>query len=247
LKGSLHQPLKFDLYEKTKTLLSPPKSSLTLAGVFFHFIGRIQSVASFTFNPIFHHIFFFTQLLVFATVSTNNNIVTKWFIKVAVNNSCRMKLKMEQKESEITELFEQVVTLRKLPILHIFSRTVRETSLSEEQVLALVKIIMEPKGAFVSTVAEKMYIDTPKASRLVDSLVEAGLVERIYEKLTDRRKIQLKATKKGTDLLEKMKDESLQTAKELFENLREIITPLTDNLKTFNKAILSRMESIKNK
>ena len=92
-----------------------------------------------------------------------------------------------------------------------------------------------------------MYIDKPKASRIIDSLVEEGLVERVYEKLSDRRKIQLKATKKGTDLLEKMKDESLQTAKEVFENLREIITPLTDNLKTFNEAILSRMESIKDK
>jgi DNA-binding MarR family transcriptional regulator len=118
-------------------------------------------------------------------------------------------------------------------------------NLSEDQVMALIKIIISPEGAFVSTVAEKMYIDKPKASRIVDSLVEAGLVERIYEKLSDRRKIQLKATKKGTDLIDKMKDESIQTAKEVLENLGETTKPLTDNLKTFNEAILSKMESIK--
>lgn len=154
---------------------------------------------------------------------------------------------MKLNDNELTELFEQVVTLRKLPILHIFSRTVRETNLSEEQVMALIKIIMAPEGAFVSTVAEKMYIDTPKASRLVDSLVEAGLVERIYEKVSDRRKIQLMATKKGMDLIDKMKEESIQTAKEVLKDLGETTKQLTDNLKTFNEAILSRMESLKDR
>jgi DNA-binding MarR family transcriptional regulator len=56
--------------------------------------------------------------------------------------------------------------------------------------------MLAPDGAFVSTVAEEMYIDKPRASRLVDSLVEAGLAKRNYEKLTDRRKIQLEAQKR---------------------------------------------------
>jgi DNA-binding MarR family transcriptional regulator len=154
---------------------------------------------------------------------------------------------MKLDDNELTEFFEQVVTLRKLPIVHVFSRTVREMNLSEGQVMALIKIIMAPEGTFVSTVAEKMYIDTPKASRLVDSIVEAGLVERVYEKLSDRRKIQLKVTKKGTELMEKIKDESIQTAKEVFEDLDENTKELTNSLKTFNKVILSRMESIKDK
>ena len=103
---------------------------------------------------------------------------------------------MEINDNELTEFLEQVVTLRKLPILQIFSRTVRELNLSEGQFMALVKIMLAPKGAFVSTVADQLYIDTPKASCIVDSLVEANLVKRVYAKLSDRRKIQLMPQKK---------------------------------------------------
>jgi DNA-binding MarR family transcriptional regulator len=150
-------------------------------------------------------------------------------------------------DNELSEFLEQIVTVRKVPVMEICSKTVREMKLSEGQVMALIKIIMEPKGAFVSTVAEKMYIDTPKASRLVDSLVEAGLVERVYEKLSDRRKIQLKVTKKGTELMEKITEETIQTVKELFKDLGEKTKELTESLKLFNKAMISRMESLKNK
>jgi DNA-binding MarR family transcriptional regulator len=154
---------------------------------------------------------------------------------------------MKLNDPELSEFLEQVATIRKLPIMQICSKTVREMKLSEGQLMALIKIIMEPKGAFISTVAEKMYIDKPKASRLVNSLVKTDLVKRVYEKLSDRRKIQLKATKKGTDLLEKIIEEIIQTVRELFEDLGETTKQLTDNLKIFNKAILSRMESIKDK
>ena len=63
--------------------------------------------------------------------------------------------------------------------------------------MVLLKIMLAPEGAFVSTVANHLYIDTLKASRIVDSLVEANLVKRVYEKLSDRRKIQLMPTKEG--------------------------------------------------
>ena len=113
--------------------------------------------------------------------------------------------------------------------------------------LALVKIMLAPNGAFVSTVAEEMYIDKPRASRLVDSLVEAGLVERKYEKLSDRRKIQLVTTKKGVDLIKKIGEEITQTVRELLKDQGGNIKQLTDYLKIFNDAILSRMESMKDK
>jgi DNA-binding MarR family transcriptional regulator len=151
---------------------------------------------------------------------------------------------MELEDTELSEFLEQVVTLRKLPVMEICSKTVREMKLNEGQVMALLKIIMAPEGAFVSTVAEKLYIDTPKASRLVDSLVGAGLVERVYEKLADRRKIQLKATKKGMFLMEKITEETVQTVKELFKDLGEKKKDLTESLTVFNKAMLSKMESM---
>ena len=185
----------------------------------------------FTFEHSFHHPIF--QQLFLATISVYN-ITTEWFINVAVYNSCEMKLK----ENELTQFLEQVFTLRKLPIFTICSKTVREQNFSESQLMALIKIAEAPEGTFVSTIAEKMYIDTPKASRIVDSLVKAKLVKRVYDKLSDRRRIQLKATKEGADLLEKIIVESMPVMKELFEELGEKSKELTNNLETLNKLIL---------
>lgn len=154
---------------------------------------------------------------------------------------------MKLNDSELLELLEQVATLRRLPILQICSRTVREMNLSESQFMALVKMVSAPKGAFVSTVADQLYIDTPKASRLVDSLVEANLVKRVYAKLSDRRKIQFMPTKEGIDTIEKIKEESMQTSREIFEDMGENTRELSVNLNTFNKLILSRMNSMKDK
>ena len=52
-------------------------------------------------------------------------------------------------------------------------------------------------------------------------------------------------TKKGTDLTEKIKQEILQTTRELFKDLGEDTKELTNNLKAFNTMMLSKMESIK--
>ncbi|MFQ6124619.1 MAG: MarR family winged helix-turn-helix transcriptional regulator [Candidatus Heimdallarchaeota archaeon] len=150
-------------------------------------------------------------------------------------------------DTELTEFMNQIAIIRKLPVMKIFSKTVRENNWSEEQLMALVKILLAQDGAFVSTVAEEMYIDKPKASRLVESLVEEGLVERMYEKLSDRRKIQLKITKKGMELIKIVSDEIIQTVKEMLKDQGEHIKQLTAYLKDFNNAILSLMESMKNK
>lgn len=152
---------------------------------------------------------------------------------------------MKINNSELTEFFEQLIILRKLPILQIFSRTVRELNLSESQFMALVKIALEPEGAFVSSVANQLLIDRPRASRIVDSLEKANLVQRIYAKLSDRRKIQLMPTNEGTELIIKIREESMQTAREIFEAIGEQPRELNDSLNAFNKVILSRMELLK--
>jgi DNA-binding MarR family transcriptional regulator len=152
---------------------------------------------------------------------------------------------MKKVDDEITELFEQVVTIRKLPILQIFSKSVRESGLSESQIMALVKITMEPEGALVSSVAEKMYIDTPRASRIIDSLVKAGLAKREYGKLGDRRKIQLLPTKKGTDLLKIFVEESMETAREIFADMGEMPKELSANLNVLNTLLLEKMKTLK--
>jgi DNA-binding MarR family transcriptional regulator len=61
----------------------------------------------------------------------------------------------------------------------------------------------------------------------------------MYDKLTDRRKIQLKITKKGIDLIKTISEEITQTVRELLKDQGEHINQLTAYLKDFNNAILS--------
>jgi DNA-binding MarR family transcriptional regulator len=159
----------------------------------------------------------------------------------------KMKQEMELKDTELVDFFDQIAIIRKLPIMNILSKTFREMNLSEEQMMALMKIRLAPDGAFVSTVAKRMYIDKPKASRLVDSLVEVGLAERTYGKLADRRKIQLQVTQKGMDLMQQMADEMVQAAKELLKDRGENMKRLTEYLKDFNNTMVSLMDSMNNK
>jgi len=70
---------------------------------------------------------------------------------------------------------------------------------------------------------------------------------RKYDKLDDRRKIQLKVTKKGMDLIEKLLIEMFLSITALLEDQEETMKLLTENLKVFNEIILSQVESKKKK
>ena len=120
-----------------------------------------------------------------------------------------------------------------------------ELDVSEAQVMALAKIVLAPEEIFVSTIVEQMFMSTPKASRIVDSLVEANLVKRVYDTLNDRRKIQLAPTEEGLATFEKIKKELWQTVGELSEELGEKTRELSDNLDPYNRLLLSRMDSMK--
>ena len=77
--------------------------------------------------------------------------------------------------------------------------------------------------------------------------VEEEPVVRKYDKLDDRRKIQLKVTKKGMDLIEKLLIEMFLSITALLEDQEETMKLLTENLKVFNEIILSQVESKKKK
>ena len=116
-------------------------------------------------------------------------------------------------------------------------------SFDENQVMAFIKVVQTPNETFVSTIAEDMFMSTPKASRLIDSLVQAKLVARVYDSLKDRRKVQLAPTQEGLTTFSKIKNEVVQTVQELFSDT-EHVQVLSENLKTFNERLLIKMKSI---
>jgi DNA-binding MarR family transcriptional regulator len=110
--------------------------------------------------------------------------------------------------------------------------------------MAFIKVVQTPHETFVSTIAEDMFMSVPKASRLIDSLVQANLVTRVYDTLKDRRKIQLAPTQEGLTTFNNIKNEVVQTVRELFGDA-EHARALSENLNIFNERLLVKMKAIK--
>jgi DNA-binding MarR family transcriptional regulator len=109
--------------------------------------------------------------------------------------------------------------------------------------MAFIKIVQTPQDTFVSTIAETMFMSVPKASRLIDSLVRANLVTRAYDAMQDRRKIQLKPTQDGLTTFNKIRNEVIQTVKELLGDT-EHAQGLSEHLDLFNQRLLEKMKLI---
>ena len=86
-----------------------------------------------------------------------------------------------------------------LPLDRVLQVADRETGHGSAQLSALA-VIHYVGASSLTALAEIERISTPTASRLVDGLVGAGLVERIADG-TDRRVVRLAATKKGQDVV----------------------------------------------
>jgi DNA-binding MarR family transcriptional regulator len=150
---------------------------------------------------------------------------------------------MQLNDRELITFLERVFTFRTLPLWAISSKTIRDLNLDESQVMAFIKVVQTPNETFVSTVAETMFMSAPKASRLIDSLVQSQLITRVYDTLKDRRKIQLAPTQEGLTTFNNIRNEVVQTVKELFGDT-EHVQVLSENLDIFNECLLVKMKKL---
>ena len=164
-------------------------------------------------------------------------MITEWFINIAFINIFIMQLN----NRELITFLERVFTFRTLPLWAISSKTIRNMDLDEKQIMAFIKVVQTPNESFVSTIAEDMFMSTPKASRLIDSLVQANLVTRVYDKLKDRRKIQLAPTQEGLTTFNNIRNEVVQTVRELFDDTEQV-QMLSENLNILNERLLAKMK-----
>jgi DNA-binding MarR family transcriptional regulator len=98
-------------------------------------------------------------------------------------------------------------------------RSHRGSDMSVPQFRALLHINRNP-GASLNSLAEHLGLTPPSTSKLVNDLVERGLVDR-EESSSDRRRITMNLTDPGKALLERSYQATQQRLIELFSGLSE--------------------------
>jgi DNA-binding MarR family transcriptional regulator len=97
-----------------------------------------------------------------------------------------------------------------------FTREVAEQDLSFSQLKTLLLLAEHAGTLSVKDVAERLGISLPAASRAVDSLVRRGLAERT-EDPDDRRMKQVRPTRKGDRLTERLVAARIRSFERLLE------------------------------
>jgi DNA-binding MarR family transcriptional regulator len=97
-----------------------------------------------------------------------------------------------------------------------FTREVAEQDLSFSQLKTLLLLAEHAGTLSVKDVAERLGISLPTASRAVDSLVRRGLAERTEDPV-DRRVKQVRTSRKGDRLMERLVAARLSSFERLLE------------------------------
>lgn len=97
-----------------------------------------------------------------------------------------------------------------------FTREVAEQDLTFSQLKTLILLAEHAGTLSVKDVAERLGISLPAASRAVDSLVRRGLAERA-EDPDDRRMKQVRMTRKGDRLMERLVAARIRSFERLLE------------------------------
>src|SRR5687768_5641810 len=97
-----------------------------------------------------------------------------------------------------------------------FTREVAEQDLSFSQLKTLLLVAEHTGTLSVKDVADRLGISLPTASRAVDSLVRRGLVERA-EDPADRRQKQVRTSRKGDRLMERLVAARIRSFEALLE------------------------------
>lgn len=97
----------------------------------------------------------------------------------------------------------------------------RENDISSTQIQTIIFLSgAHKRNKNVSSIARRLQIAQPTASRVVDSLVKKGLVKRERSE-ADRRKVKLELTEKGESITEGIN--------EISRNLKEIVLKLSED------------------
>ena len=118
------------------------------------------------------------------------------------------------KEQELQNFIGHITKFRLYPLSTVNSKLSKQYNLSEEHVVAMVMIIKQ-EDPFVSTIADSLFINISKASRIVRDLEKSELIKRKYGECKDRRKVKLESTEKGLEVLNLIFKDMMAFFKEL--------------------------------
>jgi len=138
------------------------------------------------------------------------------------------------KELEFQDFIGQVTKFRLYLLSTINSKLSKQYNLSEEHIVALV-MINKQEDPFVSTIADSLFINISKASRIVRDLEKSKLIKRKYGECKDRRKVKLESTDKGFEFLDLLFKDMMAFFKELLSEFGdEDISAFTKLFEKFN-------------
>ena len=138
---------------------------------------------------------------------------------------------------ETMELFRQVI----LPLWHITRAQIHDLATSEYGITSsqfhTIRRISQ-RDASVSALADCMYVSRPNISRVVDELVQNGLVNRKRDP-DDRRNVQLSLTDTGKKLIKDLNKKHVMILADQFsilsdEELRVLFSALESIEKVIN-------------
>ncbi len=150
---------------------------------------------------------------------------------MSIEREIKSTIKLQEKEKTVINLLYTYNWLKERSLAFY-----KQYDLSSEQYNVL-RILRGQKGnpANLGTIQERMLNKMSNTTRLVDKLINKGLVTR-ETCITNRRKIEIYITKKGLDLLSKLdpivRDNNSILTKNLKSKELEILNNLLDKLRT---------------
>lgn len=138
----------------------------------------------------------------------------------------------------MADKLEQIISLifRMKQLTHENMQAEKDRNFSFLQFIAL-RFIKEKKP-LMKEVADFLAITPPSATSIINTLTEAGLVNRLTEK-TDRRIVRIAITKKGENSLEKWH-------KKIAGNMRKRLEKLNKSEQENLASILTKLATISN-
>lgn len=119
--------------------------------------------------------------------------------------------------ADVERLADIILTLQRCFMLRL-SEELSRGKVSFPQFFLLGHIGSQPQALSMSDIAEKMSHSTAAATGLVDRLEKLNYVQRTHA-ASDRRKVLVKITKKGTVLVERIRQDIVSNLSEIMELL----------------------------
>lgn len=143
----------------------------------------------------------------------------------------------------LEQFFTQLMIFRTLPLITHNSSIIDDHGLNEDLMVILIKINQNENKILSSEIADELFMDRSKVSRLIDKLVNLGFLTRQHDTKSDRRQVTLNTTTKTIEVLQAFYTERHIYYGDLIKFLGEDrLIPFILTLTSFNDFVKSKID-----